>query len=266
MGLITISKEQHIAVVTLNRPDKLNALNLEMLESIIGASIDIQTDKNIRCVVIQGNGKAFCAGLDLESFSPGSPMLDQPLEERTHGLTNIWQEAVWCWRRLDIPVVAAIHGTAFGGGLQLMLGADIKYVHPDTKLSILEGKWGIIPDMCGSYLMRLSVRDDIIRELTYTHRVFSGEEAVNFGFATHLSNDPHTDAKSLAETIALQNPSSVVQAKQLLNKSQDLDLASTLQLESTLQSKIIRSENQFESVFSTLQKRKPTYKNYRTNG
>jgi len=261
---ITIEVENHVAIVKLNRAEKMNALDLPMFNAIIDTAEKLVKETAVRAVVLAGEGKAFCAGLDLSNFNMNDEgMMSQPLIERTHGITNMWQQAVWCWRALPVPVIAAIHGVAFGGGLQIMLAADIKYIAPDTKLSVMEMKWGIIPDMAGTQLMRHTVRDDIIRELTYTHRIFSGEEAVEYGFATHGSNQPFEDALKLAHEIASKSPSAIVKAKKVLNAAPYLSVEEGLQLESIEQDAILKKENQLEAVFSTLQKREGNFKDYR---
>ena len=199
---VIIEKKNKVAVVSFNRPKKLNALDIDQFKAIIDAGELVNSDKEVRVVVLRGMGNAFCAGLDVTSMGGDSELFNNSLLTRTHGNCNIVQKAVWIWRDLQVPVIAAVHGYALGGGLQIMLAADIKFIKPDTQLSILEMKWGIVPDMAGTQLMMHTVRQDIIKELTYTHRVFSGEKAVEYGFATHLSDEPFQSAFELAEEIA----------------------------------------------------------------
>ncbi len=260
---ITISIKDHVADVRFNRPEKMNALDMDMFDAIVEAAEKLTKDTSVRCVVLSGEGKAFCAGLDLANFTPDGEMLSQPLKTRTHGIANKWQAAAWVWHNLPVPVIAAVHGVCFGGGLQIMSGADIKFIAADTKLSIMEMKWGIIPDMAGTQLWRHNVRDDILRELTYTHRVFSGKESVEYGFATHLSDDPHTDAMQLAEEIASKSPSAVVKAKKVFNEAPYLSVADGLMLESVEQQEIIMKKNQMEAVFAGMQKRKGNFEDFR---
>ena len=260
---VRIEIENHVAVVRLNRPEKMNALDIPMFEAIIEAGECMAADASVRVVVLTGEGRAFCAGIDLSNFASTDERTNQPLTSRTHGIANMWQQSAWTWRALPVPVVAAVHGVAFGGGLQIMLGADIKFVEPTTKLSIMEMKWGIVPDMSGTQLMRHSVRDDIIRELTYTNRIFSGEEAVHYGFCTHVSADPLADAKKLAVEIASKSPSAVVKAKQLLNEAPYLSVEEGLLLESKVQDEIMRKKNQMEAVFSSMQKRAGNFEDFR---
>jgi enoyl-CoA hydratase/carnithine racemase len=259
---VEIKIENHIAVVTLSRPDKMNALDQAMFDAIIEAGDALAKEASVRCVVLTGAGKAFCAGLDLSSLSPQG-VGSTPLADRTHGIANMWQKAAWTWRELPVPVIAAVHGIAFGGGLQIMSGADIKYISANTKLSIMEVKWGIIPDMAGSQLWRHNVREDIIRELTYTHRVFSGEEAVKYGFATHLSENPLEDAMKLASEIASKSPSAIVKAKEMLNEAPYLNPMDGLVLESKLQAEIMGKKNQMEAVFSGMQQRPGNFEDFR---
>jgi len=262
---ILINKTDNVATVTLNRPDKLNALDDKMFEAIIEAGIQLEADHSLRAVVLHGAGRAFCAGIDLSNFSfDGADSLNnQDINKRTHGIANKWQKVAWQWRELAIPVIAAIHGVAYGGGLQVMMGADIRYITADTKLSIMETRWGIIPDMSGTQLIRHNVRDDIIRELTYTHRVFSGTQAVEYGFATHVSEDPLEDASALAKEIASKSPSAIVKSKELLNQAPYLNPDDGLLLESKVQDEIIGKHNQVEAVFANLQKREANFKNFR---
>ena len=263
MERVLIEIKDHVAVVTFNRPEKMNALDPEQFKAIIEAGEKIANDKSVRAVVLRGAGKAFCAGLDITSFSPGSEVTSNPLLERTHGIANTWQQAAWVWHELPVPVIAAVHGVAFGGGLQIMLGADIKYIAADTKLSIMEMKWGLIPDMAGTQLMYHSVRQDIIKELTYTHRIFSGSEAVEYGFATHVSDNPFDDALRLANEIASKSPEAVVRAKKLLNKAPYLNKEEGLMLESVEQDAVMNSKNQLEAVYSGLQKRPGNFEDFR---
>lgn len=260
---ITITIKDHVADVRFNRPEKMNALDMEMFNAIVETADKLTKDTSVRCVVLSGWGKAFCAGLDLANFVPDSEMLSQPLEERTHGIANKWQAAALVWRNLPVPVIAAVHGVCFGGGLQIMSGADIKFIEPETRVSIMEMKWGIIPDMAGTQLWRHSVRDDILRELTYTHRIFSGKEAVDYGFATHVSSEPYEDAMKLAVEIASKSPSAIVKAKKVFNEAPYLSVADGLMLESVEQKEIILKKNQMEAVFSGMQKRKAEFDDFR---
>lgn len=265
MSRVTINVENHIAHVKLNRPDKMNALDQDMLLAIIDAADQVSKDSSVRCVVLSGEGRCFCAGIDVSMFTMdgNTTGTGDTLEERTHGVANLYQKVAWAWREAPIPVIAAAHGIVYGGGLQIFLGADIKYIAPDTKLSVMEMKWGLIPDMAGTQLMRHNVRDDIIRELTYTHRVFSGEEAVAYGFATHTSANPLEDAMQLAQVIASKSPSAIVKAKKVLNQAPYLSAEEGLMMESVEQEQIIKKKNQLEAIMSSMQKVPGNYEDYR---
>ncbi len=174
---VKVDIEGGVADVKLVRSDKMNALDNAMFEAIIDTIENLKKEQGLRAVVLSGEGRAFCAGLDMGNFANmasggvkkgGGSTVTDGLATRTHGVSNKPQYAVWGWRELQVPVLAAVHGVAFGGGFQLMLGADMRYVAPDARLSILEIKWGLIPDMAGTMIMRHLCRDDIIRELTYT--------------------------------------------------------------------------------------------------
>jgi enoyl-CoA hydratase/carnithine racemase len=248
---ITIEIADGVAEVTLNRPDKLNALDSAMFEAIIAAGESLSRTAGLRAIVLAGAGKGFCAGLDKETLASlvakGAPALGD-LTKRTHGIANAFQQAAYVWRTLPIPVIAAIHGVALGGGFQIALGADIRYVAPDTRLAILEIKWGIVPDMAGIALMRELARSDLIRELAMTGRIFSGTEALAYGFATGLHADPLAAARATAKEIAARNPEAVRAVKRLINFASDADAAAILLAESTEQASLIGSPNQIEAV------------------
>lgn len=262
---ITVEKSGGVADVRLVRADKMNALDDAMFEALIETRAALAADKSVRCVILSGEGRAFCAGLDMGNFGKmaeggsGTPSGRDPLEKRTHGIANRAQQAAWGWHTLPVPVIAAVHGVALGGGFQVMLGSDIRIVHPDTKLSIMEIKWGLVPDMGGTPLMKNLCRDDRLRELTYTGRIFSGREAADYGFATELSETPHERARELAATIAAKNPAAIRANKQIFNNLPDMNDAEALLQESVLQDRIIGSKNQIEAVMAELQKRPPAF-------
>ena len=193
---VTIS--EGVADVRLVRADKMNALDAAMFEALVATSARLAQEKGVRAVVLSGEGRAFCAGLDMGRFAAmkekggngiaGGEKRD--LSARTHGLANFPQQAVWGWRQLPVPVIAAIQGVAFGGGFQLALGADMRFLAPDARMSIMEIKWGLVPDMAGTPILASLVRDDILRELTYTGRIFSAQEALSYGLATRICDDP----------------------------------------------------------------------------
>jgi enoyl-CoA hydratase/carnithine racemase len=251
-GRVSVTLSEGVAEVRLDRPEKLNALDPAMFEALIEAGERLGHAKGLRAVVLHGAGRGFSAGLDMGSFAAiasgrreGAP---GDILTRTHGLANMWQQAAVVWRGVPVPVIAAIHGVAFGGGFQIALGADVRYVAPDARLSIMEIKWGLVPDMSGIALMRELARSDVVRELAMTGRVFSGTEALAYGFATSLHADPLAVARATAKEIAARSPHAVRAVKRLLNRASDDDAAALLLAESKEQAALIGSPNQIEAV------------------
>ena len=252
---VTIAFEEHVADVRLARPDKLNALDPAMFAALIDAIAQLEAMPGLRAVVLSGEGRGFCAGLDMASMAGAGSGLD--LAARTHGLANDFQQVAWGWRTLPVPVIAVMHGVAFGGGLQIASGADIRIAAPDARLSVMEMKWGIVPDMAGFALWRGNVRDDALRELVYTAREFGAEEAQALGFVTRVAGDPNAEAMALAQAIAGRNPQAVRAAKRLANL--EADAAGILLAESAEQAALLRSPNQIEAVMANMQKRAPNF-------
>lgn len=255
---LSIEFRDGVADVRLNRPDKLNALDMPMLEALAGAPARLASEPGLRAVVLSGEGRGFCAGLDMETMA-GLAGAGLDIVTRTHDLANLFQQTAWGWRTLPVPVIAAGHGVVFGGGLQVFSGADIRIARPDTRLSVMEMKWGLVPDMAGYALWRGLVRDDVLRELIYTAREFTGEQAVDLGFITRLADDPHAEALTLAREIAGRNPDAVRGAKRLANLAQDDNAGAILLAEAREQSALVASPNQVEAVMANLQKRAPNF-------
>jgi enoyl-CoA hydratase/carnithine racemase len=251
--------EDGVAQVRLARPDKLNALDAAMIDRLIEAGEALREAPGLRAVVLAGEGRGFCSGIDLASMAGAPDPHAADLAERTHGECNRFQQLAMQWRALPVPVIAAIHGTCFGGGLQIASGADIRVVAPDARLSIMEMKWGIVPDMGGYVLWRELVRGDVLRELVYSARVFSGVEARELGLATLLDPDPVARAGAIAGEIAAKNPHAIRLAKHLANRAHDLSAAEILLEESRAQQQLIYSKNQLEAVMSELQHRAPKF-------
>ena len=255
---VSITVDHYIADVRLTRADKMNALDPAMFQGIIAAGEELSAMKGVRAVVLSGEGRSFCAGLDMASMASGGASANSgmgSLTDRTHGNANTFQQVAMLWRKLPMPVIAAVHGVCFGGGLQIASGADIRVVAPDARLAVMEMKWGLIPDMGGYALWRGMVRDDMLRELTYTNREFSGHEALTLGFATFVDENPHTRAMSIAREIAARNPDAMREAKALFNEYADMDEDAILMAESVRQARIIRTPNQIEAVMAGMQKR-----------
>ncbi len=243
-----------VAHVRLTRADKMNALDPAMFDALleIGARLAAATD--LRAVVLSGEGRAFCAGLDLGSFEGAAQGggLHFDLLTRSHGDANAAQQIVLQWRQLPVPVIAAAHGVAFGGGFQLLLGADMRFLQPQAQLSLMEIKWGLVPDMAGMLLMRGLVRPDIMADLVYSGRVFTGLEAERYGLATRLCEDPVAEALTVAREIAGKSPPAIRAAKRLLRISDEGLAARILLAESVEQTGLFGSPAQMEAVRAAL--------------
>ena len=248
-----------VAQVRLNRPDKMNALDPAMFDAIIDAGEELRTMKGLRAVVLAGEGRSFCAGLDVSSFTAAPDGERNPLTERTHGNANKFQEVAMTWRKCPVPVIAAVHGVCFGGGLQIASGADIRVVHPASRMAIMEMKWGLVPDMGGYALWRGLVRDDVLRELVYTNREFSGQDAQEYGLATFVNEDPLGKANDIAAEIANRNPEAIRGAKRLSEAMVEQSGDEILMAESVEQAAVMRRPNQVEAVMAGMQKRAPNF-------
>ncbi len=270
---VRISIQDGVADVRLARPDKMNALDSDMFVALAEAGRQLAADDSVRAIVLSGEGRGFCAGLDFSNFAAmgnaGGQQEKADTGDKKPGLNllqtlddtpaNTAQTPAWIWQEVPQPVIAAIHGVAYGGGLQIALGADIRFVAPDARMSVMEIKWGLVPDMSATQTLRNLVRLDVAKDLTFTGRIVEGPEAVELGLATKVSERPLDDALELAQTIASKSPSAVRASKQLLNETRDLDVADGLALEAKLQVGLIGKPNQIEAVRSNLEKRPAKY-------
>ncbi|MGB5284094.1 MAG: crotonase/enoyl-CoA hydratase family protein [Polyangiales bacterium] len=258
---VQLSIDNHVATVRMSRPEKRNALDADMFDGLIRMGERIIADKSVRAVVLHGEGKAFCAGLDFASFM-GSPDLMQKLLSRGDtSPANMAQRAGWIWQEVQVPVIAAIHGFAFGGGLQIALGADIRYATADAQFSVMEIKWGLIPDMSLTQTLPALVPLDVAKELTFTGRIVSGTEARELGLVTKISEDPLADALQTAKLIATKSPHAIRAGKTLLRDAPGMSRADALKLETALQVTLLGSPNQMEAVQANMSKRDPDFKN-----
>ncbi len=259
-----------VADVRLNRADKMNALDGEMFAALAETGEALKHDRSLRAVVLSGEGRAFCAGLDFASFGamasgkPGSvvplPRDDSDDPSILPGkITHRGQQAAWVWQEIPVPVIAAVHGVALGGGCQIALGADIRIAAPDAKFSVLEIRWGLIPDMTGTQTLIRLVGLDVAKELTFTGRMVSGEEAVALGLATRVSTDPLTDALAMAQEIAGRSPHAVRAGKRLLNMAGEGTIAEGFRAERMEIGALIGSPNQVEAVTAFFEKRPARY-------
>lgn len=253
---VSIAISNQIADVKLVRTDKMNALDPAMFRAIGEAIDSLHNRSDVRCVVLSGEGRAFCAGLDMASMAAGGSGTGA---ERNDQGSILPQHVTWGWRQLPMPVIAAVHGVAFGGGFQIMSGADIRIVAPGTRFAIRETYWGLIPDMAGWPIWRGLVRDDVLRELVYTAREFDADEALRHGFVTRIEADPHAAAMAMARDIAARSPHAVRGAKRLANAAHDLEPRAMLEMETEEQMQLIGKPNMMEQVAAHMAKRAPVF-------
>lgn len=266
---ISIDLHEGVANVRLMRADKMNALDEAMFGALVATGEKLKTQRGVRAVVLSGEGRAFCAGLDTRNFgemASGTHRVNveritgsNTATARTLGGANRAQQAVMVWREIPVPVIAAVHGVAFGGGFQLCLGADMRFVAPDAQLSVMEIKWGLVPDMGGIVLMSRLVRDDVARELIFSGRTFSGQEALGLGLATRVCDDPRAEALAFAKEVAAKSPDAIRAAKRLLTLVAETRQHAILLAETDEQGKLIGSPNQVEAVRANLEKRAPQF-------
>ncbi len=262
--LVTIDIQNGVADVRLNRPEKYNALSQDMFKAIIEAGESLAGNNELRAVVLSGNGRGFCAGLDMSSFQSMGD--SENSGDGTSGLLtkgelpeNRAQRPAMVWKRLPVPVIAAIHGVAYGGGCQIALGADIRIAAPDAKMSVMEIKWGLIPDMSITQTLRDLIPMDVAKELTFTGRVFNGAEAKILGLVTQVADDPHAQAMEIAQQIASKSPDAIRLGKQLFEDTWHADQRTGLEMEASFQTKLIGSENQVEAIKANFENRAPEF-------
>jgi enoyl-CoA hydratase/carnithine racemase len=251
---VRIEIADHVAIVTLARAEKHNALDIPMFEGLVGACDRLRTEPGVRAVVLHGDGPSFCSGLDVMSVmasqSNGRGLTD-PLSGEA---PNFFQRAAYDWIRVPVPVIAALHGNCLGGGFQIAMAADIRIAHPATRLSVMEIKWGLIPDMSITRTLPRLVGIDVAKELTYTGRVFEAEEALRLGVVTRVAEDPLDAARSLAAEIASKSPDAVRGAKRLFDEAWTGKATETLSLEASIQLGLIGSPNQLAAVTAGMTK------------
>ena len=261
---VLVSVVDGVADVRLNRPEKLNALDSAMFKALVDAGESLKDRSDVRAVVLSGEGRSFCAGLDFSSFQAmgtskedkNEPDAVDHLEGR---ITHLGQQAAWVWQELQVPVIGAISGHALGVGFQIAMGPDIRLVHPETKMSVLEIRWGLVPDMGASVLLPPLVGLDVAKELYFTGRMISGTEAAELGVATRVSDDPHTEALDLAKEIAEKNPEAIRRMKTILNGLGERSTAERFAAEREHIGALIGSPNQVEAVSAFFEKRTPRF-------
>ncbi len=240
---ININIVDNIAHLQLARPKKHNALDIDMFDAIVGAIKQLKKDRSIRAVVVSGQGPDFCTGLDVKSVMGSPKGMVKLLFKWLPWRANLAQKVSTDWQKIPVPVIMAIHGRCWGGGLQIALGADIRVAHPEASLSILEGRWGIIPDMGGTLALRENCRMDVAKELAMTAEFIDGDTAKEKGLITHVNDDPLLMAKELATQIAQQSPDAVAAVKRLYNKSWFSSKGMVLLRESLYQMRIMNGKN-----------------------
>lgn len=256
---VRVEITEGIAEVRLARPDKHNGLDVRMFEALIEAGTGLLENRSLRAIVLCGEGPSFCAGLDFASIMRDGVDPKDLLQPQEGSPANFVQRAAWIWAEVPVPVIAALHGHVYGGGLQIALAADLRYVTADAKLSVREIKWGLVPDMTGTQTLRHLVRRDVAKELVYTGRAVSGEEAVQLGLATRVEADPKAAAWATARAIAERSPDAIRAAKSLLDASGTVGLAVGLRLEENAQRPLLGSKNQLEAVMAGMAKRPPKF-------
>lgn len=255
-GRVTIALADGVADVRLNRPDRKNALDAQGFAAIRAAIDDLAAMPGLRCVVLSGAGGDFCAGIDLAMLAGGQA---PDLMARSHGPANLLQQAAWGWRTLPVPVIVAISGVALGAGFQIALAADIRIASPDARLSVMEARWGLVPDLGGMALYRGVIRDDVMRELTYSGRIVDAPEAATLGVVTRIAADPLAEAKALARMIAANSPRAVQAAKRLFNDPADQDAGAILIAESGEQQTLLAGPDHAETLLAAREGRKPLF-------
>lgn len=256
---VRLETKNNLAYVTLARPEKRNGLDFDMMTGLIEAADLVKKDRSLRAVILQGEGKAFCAGLDFASVMTKPLKVLQAFTKYGIKKTNLFQEMCYCWRTLPVPVLAVVQGQCFGGGIQLALAADFRFTYANSEWSIMEAKWGLVPDMTGMVTLRELLPIDVVRELTYTGRIISGEEAKRLGLASHLADDPLAAAETLAAEICTRSPDSVAAAKSLIRQSWSTSDSTALDLESRIQFKLMRGKNHRKLLAANKKKTTPTY-------
>ena len=265
---VSITVSGGVADVRMDRADKRNALDGAMFSALAAAGERLKAEPAVRVVVLSGEGSSFCAGLDFGSFqqmASGAAGMGSSDDSGNPGnmspgrITHLGQQVSWVWQEIPVPVIAAVHGHALGGGIQICLGADIRIVHPDTQMSVWEIHWGLVPDMTGTMVLSRLVRPDVAKELTFTARVFDGREALSLGLATKLSDDPRADALEMAHEIAGRSPDAVRGAKELFNRLAWSEAADQFAAERRVIGSLIGRTNQVEAVMANFEKRPPIF-------
>jgi enoyl-CoA hydratase/carnithine racemase len=263
--LVNVEVIEGVADVRLNRPEKHNALSAQLMRAIVDTGESLKKDKSIRAIVLSGRGKSFCAGIDTTAFTgggmDGSSKDGRGFVDKDEDFPNLFQAVGYVWKQIPVPTIAALHGVTFGGGCQLALGADIRIAAPSTRMSVMEIKWGLIPDMSGSQTLRDLVRIDVAKELTFTGRIVEAQECYQLGLVTRLSEQPLEDALQMARSIAQKSPDAISFGKRLLNETWHGSETAGFRMEQELQKKLLLSKNQIEAIKANVEGRSGNFSN-----
>ncbi|CAM3016381.1 crotonase/enoyl-CoA hydratase family protein [Acinetobacter celticus] len=241
MSLVKLEKKNGIATVSLNRPDKRNAMSFALLKELVRIANLIKKDRSIRCVILTGEAQVFSAGIDLSDLNNPKNTAYAVWELIKPG-QSLFQKAFLIWQDLPVPVIAAIEGFCFGAGMQLALAADIRIAHPNTQMSIMESRWGLVPDMGLSRTMKGIIGLDLAKELTLTARIFDANYAKDIGLVTHLDESPLVKAQALAEEMLNRSPDALTAVKRVLDAMQH-NSNKSLRLEKIWQLKLLLGKN-----------------------
>ena len=253
---VLVTVNEHVAEVMLNRPDKYNALDLDMFHALDAVLRRLKQESGVRAVVLHGSGDNFCAGIDLDLLKHGGEAAMKTLLRPVDGTpATLAQWVAYGWRKLPAPVICALRGITYGGGFQIAMGADLRYAAPDVRLSIMEARWGLIPDMAISATLRDVVPPDRIKEFAFSADVFDADEGARLGVITRVADDPLAAARELASEIAAKSPDAIKGIKRLVNEAWAASEAEGLALEAQIQVELLRSPNQAEAVRAGLEKR-----------
>ncbi|WP_114417570.1 crotonase/enoyl-CoA hydratase family protein [Marinospirillum perlucidum] len=257
---LEVTQENGVAEVILSRPDQHNSLNMPLIEALLEVIQQLHGQRDLRAVILTGAGASFCSGLDVAGVMADPKNIHYLLSGCDGYPHNKVQHLALGWRSLSVPVIAAIQGHCYGGGLQIALGADLRVAHPQSKLSVMEGRWGIIPDMGLSVTARGCVREDLLLRLTLTAEILSGDEALQAGLVTETAAEPLARAREVAAILTQRSPDMVKASKRLLRDSYTQTDDERLAMEEKLQKRLLGSANQMEAVRANLEKRAPHFK------
>lgn len=257
---VNLEVRDEVAYVTLSRAKKYNGLDLDMLDALVNAARKVAKDRSVRAVILSGDGKVFCAGLDFGTVMKQPARVVKAFAKFGLKHTNLFQEACWAWRKLQVPVIAVTHGRCYGGGLQIALAADFRFTTASCEFSVMEAKWGLVPDMTGSVSLRELMPMDQAKELTMTGRIFNGEEAKALNLVTAVADNPMARAEALAAEIKTRSPDSVAATKALFEKTWQASEGEAFAVESRLQFKLLRGRNQREAMKANFEKRAPEFR------